>query len=255
MSANIRAGLEVGLKALNLPTFLSQYALMAQQALEHKTTCEQYLYSLVELEVQEKHQRRIKSLLKGAKFPLTKTIDQYNFDEAEGVCQQQINELCAGNFVHDAKNIVIYGLPGTGKTHLAIGIGRELCLKGVKVLFITACDLVQELIKAKNNLSLSNYLKRLRRYQIICIDELGFIPFEKHESDLLFQFFSDRYEKGSVLITTNLVFSEWDRIFKDTATTTAVIDRIIHHSIIFELNSESYRTKEAKKNLTKKSKS
>ena len=151
--------------------------------------------------------------------------------------------ISSGSFLIDSKNIILYGPPGTGKTHLSIAIGRQLCLKGFKILFITACELVQNLIKASKDLHLSDYCKKLRRYELICIDEFGFIPFNRNESDLLFQFISDRYERASILITTNLVFSEWDKIFKDNATTSAVVDRLVHHCLIVECKGDSYRTR------------
>lgn len=254
MKKLVATTLDLNLKTLRLPTMLREYSNMAQRSIEQKLSCEQYLNCLTELEVQDRHNKKITSLMKGAKFPLTKTLDQYNFHEVKGINEQQVHEICSGNFIEDYNNIIFVGPPGSGKSHLSIAIGRELCLKGVKVLFTTTCYLVQELIKAKNSLNLSSYFKRLGKYKLIIIDELGFIPFDKKESDLLFQFISDRYEKGSLLITTNLVFSEWDKIFKDLATTTAVVDRIIHHSLIFEMDSDSYRSKEANKRLTKKNK-
>ena len=140
--------------------------------------------------------------------------------------------------------------PGSGKTHLAIAIGRELCLKGYKILFSTGCELTQNLVKAKNNLTLTNFFKKMTFYDLVIIDELGYIPFEKTESDLLFQFISDRYEKKSILITTNLAFSEWDTLFQDKMIATAAIDRLVHHSQIFNFErDESHRTETAKKRL------
>ena len=133
-----------------------------------------------------------------------------------------------------------------------MAIGRELCLKGIKVLFHTGCSLVQELVKAKNNLTLTNYFKKLMAYDLVIVDELGYIPFEKTEGDLLFQFISDRYERKSLLITTNLAFSEWENVFKNKMIATAAIDRIVHHSQIFKFEKEkSFRAEEAKKKLKK----
>ena len=217
MTQALRASLEINLKSLNLPTMLTNYDKESTEAMGQGKSCEQYLLSLTELEIQHRRDKRIKNLLKVAKMPLVKTLDSYDFDQVKGLKKQTILELATGNFLSDAKNLVFFGPPGTGKTHITLALCRELCLRGHKVLFVTAVELVQELIKAKNNLSLSRYFKRMRAYKLICIDELGFIPFKREEADLLFQFISDRYEKGSILITSNLVFSEWDKVFKDSA--------------------------------------
>jgi len=155
--------------------------------------------------------------------------------------KETILELLSGNFLYDATNVVLYGPPGTGKTHLSISIGRELCLKGHRVLFITACELVQELVRARQELSLKKFFTKHKKYKLICIDELGYVPFEKSEAELLFQFISDRYEKGSLIITSNLVFSEWEQVFQSPITTSAVVDRIIHHCVLLECNAKSFR--------------
>lgn len=205
----------------------------------------------VGLEIQERKNNKIQKLLRQARFPFKKTLVEFDFEQTPNIQKQVIVELCRGGFLSEAKNIILLGPPGVGKTHLSLAIGRELCLNAKQVLFITACELVQKLGYEKNQLTLSPYLKRLNRFDLIIIDELGFIPFEKTESELLFQFFSARYEQRSVLITTNLVFSEWEKIFQDHTTTSAVIDRLIHHCVVFEVGGESYRSKSAKKNLEK----
>ena len=168
------------------------------------------------------------------------------------ISRESIIQLAHGNFLSDANNVIFFGTPGSGKTHLASGIGRELCLKAFKVLFYTGCSLIQDLVKAKNNLTLTNFFKRLMAYDLVIIDELGYIPFERAEGDLLFQFISDRYERKSILITTNLAFSEWDILFKNKMVATAAIDRLVHHSQIFKFEKEnSYRAEEARKRLKK----
>lgn len=247
-SNNIMASLEMNLKTLKLPTILKSYTEIARLVVEENLSCEQYLHRLTAEEVTARHNKRIKYLLKSAKFPKNKTLVDFKFDALVNLKKETILELKEGHFLSDHTNLIFYGGPGVGKTHLAIGIGRELCLKGHKVLFHTGCSLVQDLSKAKNNLALTSFFKRMRRYDLIIIDELGFIPFDKVEADLLFQFISDRYERGSLLITTNLAFSEWDKVFKDQITTSAAIDRLVHHSQILEFKEEkSFRTKEAQK--------
>ena len=251
MEASLKAILETNLKTLKLPGVLSLYSEQAMTAIKEKQSYEQYLLSLSRFEVEQRFNRRIKYLLKGARFPKEKTLDQYDFSKIQ-TPKEVIVQLCHGNFLSGGENIIFYGNPGSGKTHLAIAIGRELCLKGFKVLFYTGCSLIQDLVKAKNNLTLTNLFKRLNSYDLVIVDELGYIPFEKREGDLLFQFISDRYEKKSLLITTNLAFSEWDKIFKSTMTATAAIDRLVHYSQIFQFKAEaSYRSDHAKRRLGK----
>jgi DNA replication protein DnaC len=246
----MQIGLELNLKTLRLPAIMRSYQKVGDDAVEEKLSCEQYLYRLTGIEVAKRKENKVRTLIQHAKFPLKKSLTEFKFEEVPSINRQVFIELSQGHFIEDAKNIILYGPPGTGKTHLSIGLAHELCLKERKVVFFTACDLVQRLVREKNNLRLSEYLKRLNRYDLICIDELGFIPFERSEADLLFQCFSACYERTSILITTNLIFSEWDQIFKDTKATTAAIDRLIHHSYFFELSEEeSYRTKTARKNM------
>jgi DNA replication protein DnaC len=146
------------------------------------------------------------------------------------------------------ENLLIFGNPGTGKSHLSIALAREWCLRGRKCLYLTAASLVQELLIAKNKFSLNQFIKRLDRFEALIIDDISYIPYEKSESEVLFVLLAERYEQRSVVITSNLVFSKWQQIFKDEMTTNAAIDRLVHHSTILELNAESYRIKIAKGN-------
>ena len=247
MEASLKAKLDSSLKSLRLPTFLSQYNEYARNALDEQYSYEQFLFSLAHKELEQRSANRVKYLINQAKFPKVKMLSDYDFSQVE-IKQDAINQLCQGYFLKDTENIIFYGNPGTGKTHLAMAIGRELCLKSFKVIFFTACELIQHLVKAKNNLTLSKYFKRMMGYDLVIIDELGYIPFSKSESDLLFQFISDRYERRSVLITTNLAFSEWDTVFQDAMLASAAIDRIVHYSQIFKFDQDSsYRTEVAKK--------
>lgn len=247
--------IEMNLRYLKLQTILKNYETIAKEIENDSLSCHEYLYRLTSKEVEVRQENRVKSSIKKARFPKQKHLVDFKFQEVPSINKQTIIELATGNFLADSTNLIFYGKPGLGKTHLAISIGRELCLKGFKVIFFTGCELVQELKRAKDDLALTQYFKKLRTVDLVIIDELGFIPFEKQEADLLFQFISDRYERGSVLITSNLVFSEWEKVFQDKITTAAVIDRLIHYSVIIELREDdSFRTKEAKLRMQRQEK-
>lgn len=248
MDASLKASLECNLKALKLPTILAHYNECARISINEQYSYERYLLNLVEKELEQRKANRVRYLLKQAKFPKIKTITEFDFERVE-IQKEAILQLCHGHFLGDSHNIIFYGRSGAGKTHLAMAIGRELCLNGFKVLFFTGCELVQQLVIAKNNLTLSNYFKKLHSYDLVIIDELGYIPFERSEGDLLFQFISDRYERRSIMITTNLSFGEWDVLFKDKMVATAAIDRLVHYSQIIKFDgkpADSYRTEAAK---------
>ena len=167
-------------------------------------------------------------------------------DKIPGFEQSTVTKLVKGDFIDRAENLLIFGNPGTGKTHLSIALTREWCNAGRKVLFMTAAELLQELLKAKASLRLNEYTNKINQYEVLVIDDISYIPCERNEADLLFLLLSSRYENKSIVITSNLAFAKWDSIFKDNMTTAATIDRLVHHSIILKLNAESYRKEFAK---------
>ena len=233
---------------LRLPTIRDSYEEIAQQATNNSLSYEQYLYDLVETECDNKKNNRIKRLLKSSQLPLEKRLDQFKQDRLPLKVKQQVNQLLTGEFLHHATNVLAFGLPGTGKSHLLCAIAQELVMKGYQILFTTSALLVQELLRAKKQLELAKALKRLSKYDAILIDDIGYVQQTREEMEVLFTLLADRYEKKSVMLTSNLPFSKWEQIFKDPMTTAAAIDRMVHHSVIIELNISSFRMESAKEN-------
>jgi len=251
-----RDGLEVLLRSLKLPSFVACHEEVGVKAEKQGWSFGQYLYHLAEQEVVDRERRRIERLLKRSKLPPEKTLTTMDLSLLPAKVRRQLPTLCEGGFVERAENILAFGLPGRGKTHLACAIGHELVKRGYSVLFIPTYQLVQRLLVAKRDLVLENELRRLDHFDAVIADDLGYVQQERDEMEVLFTFLGERYERRSVVITSNLVFSKWDRIFKDPMTTAAAIDRVVHHSTILELTGPSIRKEEAKKrNLQKAKKS
>ena len=234
------------LRLLKLPSFVSAYEEFAQHAERDGWTHPEYLRRLVELEIGERRQRRIERLSKGAGLPADKTLGALKTDKLPAKVRRQVPALCEGGFVQRAENVLAFGLPGRGKTHLLAAIGHELVQRGYAVLFTPAYRLVQRLLAAKRDLLLDRELKRLDAYDAVILDDLGYVQQDREEMEVLFTFLSERYERRSVLITSNLVFSQWDQIFKNPMTTMAAIDRLVHHAILLEMAGPSIREEEAK---------
>lgn len=235
------------LRALKLPAFTRYHEEIAQTAEREGKTFGQYLHHLAELEVQERKQRRIERNLKHSDLPLEKTLATLNRARMPAKVQKQLPTLCDGGFVERGDNVLIFGLPGRGKTHLASAIGHELVRRGHRVLFTATFALVQRLLAAKRDLKLERELLALDGFDAVILDDLGYVQQSRDEMEVLFTFLAERYERRSVVITSNLVFSQWDRIFKDPMTTAAAIDRLVHHAVIVEMTGESVRADEAKK--------
>jgi len=239
-------GLDVLLRSLRLPSFVAQHEDLARQAERETWSFSQYLHHLCEVEVADRDRRRTERLLKQSCLPRDKNLDMLDLGHLPVKVRRQVPTLCDGSFVERAENILAFGLPGRGKTHLLCAIGHELINRGHRVLFIPTYKLVQRLLFAKRELLLEQELRKLDRYAVVILDDIGYIQQDRDEMEVLFTFLGERYERRSVMITSNLVFSQWDRIFKDPMTTAAAIDRVVHHATILELTGKSIRGEEAK---------
>ena len=236
------------LKELRLPTFRELYPLVAEQAARENWTHPQFLLELTQKECQARHQNRIERLLRNSNLLAGKTWEQFQWSRLPLHVTQQFETLKSGTFLDRHDNLLIFGAPGSGKTNLLCALGNELTRQGRSVLFTTCQLLVQELLRAKRDLRLEKLIKKLSRFDALIIDDLGYVQQSRDEMEVLFTLMAERYERGSLLISSNLAFSQWEQIFQDPMTTAAAIDRLIHHSIIIELNIPSYRLETAKKN-------
>jgi len=245
MSADTNA--RMMLRALGLPSMLAQYEPLATQAEQQSWSFTQYLQQLCEVELAGRHTRRIQRLLTAAHLPEGKTLATLDERQLPLKVRRQLATLLEGDFVKRAENVLAFGLPGRGKTHLMCALARELIVRhGYRVSFLSTFALVQQLLIAKRDLRLEALLRQLDRCDVIVLDDIGYVQQSREEMEVLFTFLAERYERRSLLITSNLVFSEWDKIFKDPMTTAAAIDRLVHHAIILELSGESYRAKHAR---------
>jgi DNA replication protein DnaC len=244
----VSSRLRLYLKELHLPTVREVYDEAARMAEREHMSFEQYLLHVIERECEVRRTNRIGRLLRDSGLPLEKTFDTFNRDRLPRAQNAQVTSLLDGSFLERTENVLVFGRSGSGKTHLLSAIAHELIQTHEKRIRFTTCSLlVQELLLAKRDLKLARYLKRMARYDGLIIDEVGYIQQSRDEMEVLFTLLADRYERGSVLLTSNLPFSKWDQIFKDPTTTAAAVDRLVHHSIIIELNLDSYRLEASKK--------
>ncbi|MCB9832532.1 MAG: ATP-binding protein [Planctomycetes bacterium] len=249
-----RPAIGVLLKTLKLPTVGASYEEVAMKAAEDGWTFEVYLAHLLELEVEERRRRRVERNLRRSGLPSEKTLASLDTKCLPTKVARQLPTLCAGGFAERAENVLAFGNPGTGKSHVVCAIGHELVQRGLEVLFVPTFRLVQRLLTAKRNLELEVLLRRLDQFDVVILDDIGYVQQDREEMEVLFTFLAERYERRSVMITSNLVFSQWDKIFKDAMTTAAAIDRVVHHATILELTGNSYRTETAKARNAKEAK-
>jgi DNA replication protein DnaC len=235
------------LRELHLPTVRRCYEDKARHAERETLSYEQYLFEVIELECQERRENRIARLLQGSKLPLEKTLDNFDLKRLPQKAARQVKTLIDGTFLERRENVLAFGNPGSGKTHLLSALGQELIRAGRRIGFTTCAKLVQDLLLAKKELRLSRAIRKLANYEGLVIDDLGYVQQSRDEMEVLFTLLAERYERGSVLISSNLPFSKWEAIFRDPMTTAAAIDRLVHHSVILELNIPSYRVEQAKK--------
>lgn len=247
MKKNLRKQLMELLKELHLPMFREHHAEYAVKAMNESLGYEQYLYELAQMECEVRRANKIVRLVKASRLPMEKTLENFDLKRLPLRIRQQTNILVDGSFVDRRENLLAFGNPGSGKTHLLCGICHELARQGRRVYFST-CDLiVQQLLRAKRELELDKLLKKLSRFDALMIDDFGYVKQDRDEMEVLFTLLAHRYERGSMLLTSNLPFSKWEAIFKDPMTTAAAIDRLVHHSVVLELNVPSYRAEEARK--------
>ena len=233
--------LEHLLKELKLPTFLREYGKLASQCAAEGVSHPDYLLRLAELEVTDRHQRMVQRRIRAARFPATKSLDTFDFSAIPAVNQPLVMQLARCEYIEHHENVIAIGNSGTGKTHVALGLGLAACQRGLSVGFTTAAALVNALVEARDQRRLLNLQRQLSRLKLLIIDELGFVPLSHTGAELLFEVFSQRYEPGSILVTTNLPFDEWTQVFGSERLTGALLDRLAHHVHILEMNGDSYR--------------
>ena len=235
------------LRALKLPSFSANHEALSLRAEQHGWSFSEALRQLCELELHDRTERRVQRLQKASGLPVDKTLATLDRKLLPKKVRAQLASLCDGGFANRGDNLLLFGLPGRGKSHLAAAIGHELVLKGRPVLFTSTHALVERLLVAKRELALDKALRKLDSYDVIILDDIGYVKQDRDQMEVLFTLFAQRYERRSIVITSNLVFSQWDKIFHDPMTTAAAIDRLVHHAVIVEMNGPSIREEAAKK--------
>lgn len=235
--------LESQMRALKLKGMLSYYREFSERAAQGKLQYEEYLSLLLEEELRGKTERSVKTKIHKARFPFIKTLDAFDFSFQPSLGEKEILKLSSLDFIEKKENLIFLGPPGVGKTHLAAAFGIKACSAKYRVLFITAQKLIEDLMLSVKDGTITSKLLAYSRLNLLIIDELGYMPITKEQANLLFQLVSVRYEKGSIILTSNYNFEDWGQIFQDNVVAAAIIDRIVHHARIFFINGSSYRLK------------
>jgi DNA replication protein DnaC len=246
MSATPQVLLGHHLKALKLPTFVREYDKLARQCAAEGVDHVRYLLRLAELEMIDREQRLVERRIRAARFPAVKSLDSYDFTALPSLNKTLVLELARCEYLARRENVIALGNAGTGKTHIALGLGLAACQKGLAVGFTTAAALVHELIEARDEKRLLRLQRQLAACTLLIIDELGYVPLSPTGAELLFEVFSQRYERGAVIVTSNLPFDEWTSVFGSERLTGALLDRLTHHVHILEMNGDSYRLRQSK---------
>jgi len=247
MADNTHLLLRSNLKQLRLPTVGAEFEKLAREASTANESFEQYLLRLTELEVAARSANAVQTRVKNAGFPMVKDFDTFDFTAVPALNKPKVLELARGEWIGERSNACLIGSPGTGKTHVAIALGLAACRQGQRVRFVTAGALVTQLEEAQKRYQLDRVLAQLDRLDLLICDELGYLSFSRVGAELLFQVFADRYERRSLLVTSNLAFSEWNQVFQGERMTAALLDRLTHRCHIFEMNGESFRFRESMK--------
>jgi DNA replication protein DnaC len=237
------------LKALRLPIFLREYDKLARQCAAEGVDHSRYLLRLAELEMIDRERRTVERRIKEARFPAVKSLDSFDFTAIPSLNKTLVLELARSEYVARRENVIALGNSGTGKTHIALGLGLAACQKGLAVGFTTAAALVHELHEARDEKRLLRLQHQLASYKLLIVDELGYVPLSPTGAELLFEVFSQRYERGSIIVTSNLPFDEWTGVFASERLTGALLDRLTHHVHILELNGDSFRLKHSKRRI------
>jgi DNA replication protein DnaC len=235
------------LKALKLPTFLREYDKVARQCATESADYPRYLLRLAELELIDRDRRMVERRIKAAKFPTVKSLDSFDFAALPSLNKALVMELARSEYVERRENIIAVGNSGTGKSHIGLGLGLAACQKGLSVGFTTAAALVHELIEARDEKRLLRLQRQFAGYKLLIVDELGYVPLSQTGAELLFEVFSQRYERGATIVTSNLPFDEWTNVFGSERLTGALLDRLTHHVHILEMNGDSYRLAQSKR--------